>query len=80
MNPSIEQILSYCQARGISPATFGNYAVNDGKLVARLMAGGEMLPRTARRVAAYMAANPTPDDAPAPAVAASRDNLTGDEE
>ena len=58
MDKLISDIHSYCAAANISPATFGAYAVNDSKFVARIEAGGQCLPKTVDKVRHYMAANP----------------------
>lgn len=62
MEHLIEEIRSYCAARGISPATFGSYAVRDGKFFERIERGGQCLPRTMEQVRAYMVANPVTSD------------------
>lgn len=46
----ISDCLAYCARHGISPSTFGSYAVKDGKFLKRLMDGGQCLPRTEQRV------------------------------
>ena len=38
--PRIEE---YCRATGTAESTFGRIAVNDGKLVSRLRAGGSLV-------------------------------------
>lgn len=58
MQHLIDEIRSYCAARGISTATFGSYAVKDGKFFERIEKGGQCLPRTVEQVRSYMAANP----------------------
>ena len=44
--------------RPIKESTFGRLAVNDGKLLQRLRAGGEVMPRTERRIREFMEENP----------------------
>jgi hypothetical protein len=58
MEQLLTEIRTYCLARDITLATFGAYAVGDGKFCARIDAGGECLPRTAKRARAYMRDNP----------------------
>lgn len=58
MTDLIDEILAYCAARGITAATFGTYAVRDGKFVTRLQGGGQCLPSTASKARAFIAANP----------------------
>lgn len=58
MEKLIEEITAYCAAKGISPGTFGSYAIRDGKFFGRIAKGGECLPKTAERVRAYMRENP----------------------
>lgn len=58
MENLISDIRAYCSAADISVATFGTYAASDGKFMARLEAGGEVLPRTEKKVRAWMEANP----------------------
>lgn len=69
----IEQFLTeaqaYCEARGIKPATLGQYAVDDKHLLPRLARGGQCYPRTIERVRAYMAQNPPQETAPKGATA-----------
>lgn len=45
-------------ARGISPSTLCNYALSDGQLPKRLARGGTITIRNARRLLAYLEANP----------------------
>lgn len=49
---------AYCAERGIKLSTLGKYAVGDGSLFARLMAGRRCFPDTLDRVREYMKANP----------------------
>ena len=51
--PRIEE---YCRAAGMAESTFGRIAVNDGKLVSRLRAGGSITLRTFERIEAVLAA------------------------
>lgn len=62
MKELITQIVAYCDAMGITPGTFGSYALNDGKFFKRISNGGECLPRIAEKAKAYMRDNP-PDSA-----------------
>ncbi len=50
----LAKIQAYCAASGMKPSVFGLKAVNDGKLVPRLEAGGECLPRTAQKILAFI--------------------------
>ena len=54
----LTKIKAYCAAAEMKPSVFGLKAVNDGKLVSRLEAGGECLPRTSKKVATFIAENP----------------------
>lgn len=54
----LKEARAYCEAAGIKLATLGYYAANDTRLFSRLEGGGECLPRTMRKVRAYMEANP----------------------
>jgi hypothetical protein len=57
MHPSslvIDEILQYCRRHGISEATFGRLAVNDGKLVPRLREGKSITLSTLERVRAFI--------------------------
>lgn len=58
MDKLISDIRAFCSKADISVATFGAYAAGDGKFVARLESGRECLPRTERKVRAWMHANP----------------------
>ena len=58
MDDLVDEIRQYCAAAGIRPTTFGAYAVGDGKLIRRLEAGGEIMPRTTRKIRAFIAENP----------------------
>ncbi|GGE36181.1 hypothetical protein GCM10007276_12060 [Agaricicola taiwanensis] len=53
----LKRIKAHCRARKISETTFGRKAVNDGKLVARLRAGGTISIRTLQRIEAALAAD-----------------------
>jgi SAM-dependent methyltransferase len=54
----IDEILQYCRAHGISEATFGRLAVNDGKLVSRLRDGKSITLSTLERVRAFIEQGP----------------------
>lgn len=60
METLIKEIIAYCEAKGITPGTFGSYALNDGKFFGRITDSGECLPRTMERARAYMRDNPPP--------------------
>lgn len=75
MTPEIRKLIAemhqYCarqQAAGrrMSISYLAKLTVNDGKLVTRLEAGGECLPRTMAKIRAYMAANPPAARPPSP--------------
>ncbi len=56
----IEKFLAWS---GMRPSTFGNYAVKDGKLMARLRSGSTVTLETANKIRNYIAAardNPRP--------------------
>jgi hypothetical protein len=53
-NVVIDEILHYCRRHGISEATFGRLAVNDGKLVPRLREGKSITLSTLERVRAFI--------------------------
>lgn len=59
----LSEIDDYCARVGVAESTFGRMAVNDGKFVARIRAGGGLTLATYDRVRAFLAA--TPDGAPA---------------
>lgn len=52
----LREIGVFLRARGMSQSSFGRLAVNDGKFVARLRAGGDVTTQTLARVRAFMAA------------------------
>ena len=54
MTDLLSRIEQHCQTRGISESTFGRYAVNDGKFVARLRSGRSMTLKTFERVEAAL--------------------------
>lgn len=58
MDDLLTEIKDYCARVGIKTSTFGRYVVGDGKLVSRLEAGNQIMPRTMERVRAYMRDNP----------------------
>jgi len=75
----LEDIASFCQAAGMAESTFGRRVANDGKLVARLRAGGRLTTQTSDRIREYLlggappaAAAPEAPPLPAPPQAASR--------
>lgn len=54
----LEEITAYVATRGVTESTFGRMAVNDGKFVARVRAGGGITFATAARVREFIASNP----------------------
>lgn len=60
LNEFLNDARQYAAARGISLTTLGVYSVADSRLFARLLAGGQCMPRTIERVRQYMAAHPVP--------------------
>jgi hypothetical protein len=56
-------IRAYCEAADTRPSVLTRKAVNNGKLFRRLEDGGECLPSTARKIIAYITANPPPSKA-----------------
>jgi SAM-dependent methyltransferase len=69
----LRQVTGYCRRAGLAETTFGRLAVNDGKFVSRLRAGGRTTPDTVARVRAFIArldpaaeAGPPERDEPAP--------------
>ena len=54
----IERIESYCRDNGIAVTTFGRRTVNDGKLVSRLRAGGQIQLATLARIESTLASGP----------------------
>lgn len=59
----IGRIERHCEAHGIAESTFGLRAVNDGKFVARLRAGGTLTLTTLERVEQALSAPATPEAA-----------------
>ncbi len=57
----LREIVEYCRRTGIAESTFGRFAVNDGKFVNRLRAGGRITVATAARVHRYLAAGAPAD-------------------
>ena len=66
--PLLRQISQYCREARMAESTFGRLAVNDGKFVGRLRAGGRTTSETDLRVRAFMAAHPAPATAAADAL------------
>ena len=64
----IDEILHYCRRHGMSEATFGRLAVNDGKLVPRLREGKSITLSTLERVRAFIDNGPPArgEDEPSP--------------
>lgn len=48
--PLLKEIEKWCERHGMSTATFGRIAVNDGKFFDRIKAGGQMWPYTRAKV------------------------------
>ena len=55
----ISRIEAYCARYRISETTFGNRAINSGKFVPRLRAGGSLTLKTLQRLDRFMM-EPTP--------------------
>ena len=51
----LSEVEAYCRRAGLAESTFGRRAVNDGKFVRRVRAGGGVTPKTAKRARAFMA-------------------------
>lgn len=62
----VERIRAYCKAHKMAPTTFGNRAVNDGKLVSRLEAGRTVTLSTLAKIERVLAGKPE-DSAGSPA-------------
>lgn len=54
----LSEIHDYCAAVGMAETTFGNRAVNDGKLVSRLRSGKTITLGTFGAIKDFMAAHP----------------------
>ena len=68
----LSKIEEYCRQAGVAESTFGRRAVNDGKFVGRVRAGGGVTKRTAAQARAYIAKHAAAaGDADAEGVAAS---------
>lgn len=52
----LNEIERFLAVTGMKPGTFGNRAVNDGKLVKRLRAGNSVTLKTAAKVQAFIGA------------------------
>ena len=55
MNSLLADIEQYMARRGISDHRFGILAANNGRLVERLREGGEVLPRTEKKIRSFLA-------------------------
>ena len=55
MSTLLDDIVAFIARADMAESTFGKRAANDGKLVARLRAGGQCLPRTEKAIRDYMA-------------------------
>ena len=51
----VKTVRAFCDRHGIAESTFGRHAVNDGKLINRMMAGSWIEDGTAQRVRDFMA-------------------------
>lgn len=51
----IAEITAFCEAQGVSKATFGKAALGDPRFVYDLEAGRQCLPRTVNRARAFIA-------------------------
>lgn len=60
----ISRIETHCASHGIAESTFGRIAVNDGKFVSRLRAGGSMTLRTFERLDSVLSAPATTSTLP----------------
>lgn len=81
MNSSSEKLLlarieEHCKETKIAETTFGRLAINDGKLVPRLRAGGSITLDTLQKIEAAIAAQKRPPNTAEPA-AASEPATTG---
>ena len=56
----LRNIAEYCRTARMAESTFGQLAVNDGKLVSRLRLGGRITTETADRVRAFIGREPQP--------------------
>ena len=59
----LPQVERYIRRSGMPPSRFGREAVNDPRFVHDLRLGREPRPKTAARVAAWLAAHPIDDGA-----------------
>jgi len=58
MNNLLKKIEKYLRLTGRGEHWFGFHAAKNGRLIERLRAGGEVLPRVEARIRAFMAENP----------------------
>ena len=63
----LQHVTDFCRRAGMAESTFGRLAVNDGKFVARLRAGGRATRDTTERVIAFMQKEAPPSDPDGPA-------------
>ena len=54
----IAEIEEYCRRGGVAESTFGRQAINDGKFMRRIRAGGNVTTKTIDRVRAFMSDRP----------------------
>ena len=59
----LQEIEEFLVARDMKPGAFGFYAVNDGKLVARLRGGASVTLKTAAKIKTFMAEKTTTSEA-----------------
>ena len=55
METLLKEIREFCKMTRIAESTFGRLAVNDGKFVLRLRAGGKPREKTVNRIRNYIA-------------------------
>ena len=68
----INDIEDYCRRQGMAESTFGRLAVNDGKFVSRVRAGGRVTTRTLARIQDFMAETHASSPATAPSAGVVR--------
>ncbi|BBF93352.1 hypothetical protein [Blastochloris tepida] len=74
----LREIEEFVRVSPMSETTFGRKAVNDGKLVPRLRAGGSVTLEKAADIRRFIAANAATVAGHSPAVSANRDaEITG---
>ena len=53
-NSLLTDIQNWLDENGLAKTTFGKLSVNDGKLISRLMSGGQCLPSTEKKIRSFM--------------------------